>query len=124
MSKNPLSIIKAKVNRTKAQIHELDQAVRGFISTNGYEIVSDLNFDGTERIWRFALTNSDTSELSVLAGEIIHNLRSPLDNMACAIAQKHSGRTDRTYFPLGKSVDIFETEAKRKGKTCPLTPSI
>jgi len=119
MSANPLGILKAKVNRTKAQIQNLDEAVRSFVSTNSYEIVSDLNFDGTERIWRFVLTNSDTSDLAVMAGEIIHNLRSALDNIACAVAEKHCGRTDRTYFPFGKDVDIFETQLRLKGKDLP-----
>jgi len=114
-----LAVAKAKIHRAKAQIENFDREVETFLNTNGYDVTSELNLDKSERVWRFRLRTRDTTALSVLAGEIGHNLRSSLDNLVCEIAEQYSGRRDRTYFPFGKSVDILETEITRKTKDLP-----
>lgn len=119
MASKLLQIAKAKVDRAETQIDNLEREVRKFISTNSYDITSNLNFDKTEQIWRFRLRNKDTVHLSVLAGEIGHNLRTSLDNLMCEIADQHAGRRDRTYFLFGKTLDIFEIQVRQKTRDLP-----
>lgn len=119
MDSNRLAIAKAKVHRVKGQIQELDREIRNFFEANDYDITSELNLDRTERIWRFRLRNKNTAHLSVLAGEIGHNLRSALDNLMCEISDLHTGRRDRTYFPFGKTLDIFNGQISQKTKDLP-----
>lgn len=118
MPSNVLSVAKAKINRAKSQIDDFDREIRRFFDTNGYDVVSNLNLDRTEQIWRFRLRNKDTSDLSVSAGLILHMLRTPLDNIINEIAFCHSGKRD-VAFPFGKNVHAFEGRIGEKIKSLP-----
>lgn len=118
MASNVLAVAKSKINRAKSLIDDFDREIRRFFDTNGYDIVSNLNLDRTEQVWRFRLRNKDTSDLSVSAGLILHMLRSPLDNIVNEIAFQHSGKRS-VAFPFGKNIHAFEERAREKTKNLP-----
>lgn len=116
MANNFLKIPLAKVERTKAQIKCLNTDIRAFLDKSSYEIVSKLDTNRDEQIWSFRLKETIPAEISIVIGEILHNLRSSLDQMACAIALKLSGSSKDTYFPFGADADIFKKQLATKGK--------
>jgi hypothetical protein len=109
----------AKVERAQTQIEALNAEVRRFIDKSSYDVVSKFDADRDEEIWSFRLREPVPRLIAVLIGEILHNLRSSLDQMACAVALQHSGSSKETYFPFGADATIFETELARKGKKLP-----
>jgi hypothetical protein len=109
----------AKAERAKSQINDLNLAIRDFFKATPYEIVSELNAEADEEIWRFQLTRKLPHDLSIITGEIFHNLRSALDQMLAEIVVRVSKQSeDGVNFPFGLSLDEFET-ALRKQKKLP-----
>lgn len=120
MAHEPLAGPIWKVERAKTQIEELDAFIAAFFNGHPHEVVSKMNAKATEETWQFRLKDGFIpTDIPGRIGEILHNLRSSLDQMACAIAFQHSGTTDGTYFPFGKTAQIFEGELARKGKNLP-----
>lgn len=111
-----LSLPIAKVERTKTQIKDLDQKIRTFLRGSAHEVVSEFDVDADADVWSFRPKREVPELFAVMAGEVLHNLRSALDNLACQIALKNSGSFKETYFPFGARADIFEAELARKGK--------
>lgn len=114
-----LIIASGKIKRADAQIPQLHADIRAFFDSCDYEIVSNINAKGTEEVWKYRLISKIPIDFAIRCGEILHNLRTPLDHLACAIAFKHSGGFKQTYFPFGADQDIFEHEVLRKAKKLP-----
>ena len=108
-----------KLGRAQTQIAELHADIRSFLDTSEYEAFSQVNAKGTEEVWKFRLNAKIPVEFYVRCGEILHNVRTPLDHLACAIALKHSGSHRGTYFPFGVDQEVFESEVARKTKLLP-----
>ena len=115
MKPEPLCGIFAKTERAKAQIDDLNARIRAFFRPRPYEMVFDIN-EKDEQVWSFRLTTKISIELSVVIGEILHNLRSPLDQMLCAVALQHGLSEDYVQFPSGVSIDKFKARLKDQKK--------
>lgn len=109
----------AKTERAKAQIRDLNTRIKDFYDTHPYEVVSELNAKGDREIWRFKLSRKLPAEISVIIGEILHNLRSPLDQILCAIAIKQGGNEDGIAFPRGRDRKEFEAALRKQVKLLP-----
>lgn len=117
MKPEPLCGIYAKTERSVTQIENLKQEIRAFFQRSPYRVRSDLNEDGTRQIWRFELSEKISNTIPVMVGEILHNLRSPLDQILCAIAV-HIAKIDENgvAFPRGRDKAEFETALERQKK--------
>lgn len=115
----PMLTALQKLERAKAQVRDLDALIRSFVAKKPYTVVSHIEANGAEEVWGFQLTEPIPADVSNVAYEIIHNLRTALDNAAAAISLQHSGSTSQTYFPFGKTAQIFEDEVRRKVKKLP-----
>lgn len=80
MVQNPINALFSKVRRAEKHIADLNAEIKGFLSGNPYRIVGHLNAQKSERIWRIHV-NSIPFEISNIAADAIHNLRTPLDKM-------------------------------------------
>jgi len=109
----------AKIKRSETQINDLDANVRALFDGGGYERASQFDSTRNLEIWKFRVTTRIPDVLPVIVGEVLHNIRSSLDNLACAIASNETGSTSGTYFPFGKDETIFERELARKCKNLP-----
>jgi hypothetical protein len=107
----------AKIERAKTQINELNIAIKSFFETTGYEIVSEVYSETMEEVWRFRLKAKLPHDLSVRTGEILHNLRSGLDQMLAEIVVKISKKTESgVEFPFGLDFGEFETALGKQKK--------
>jgi hypothetical protein len=112
----------AKTQWAKTRIQQFDSAVKAFFQNAPYEIVSEVNPKSDEEIWRFQLTEQIPPEFSIMVGEILHSLRSALDNMISEIAVTIMGAAPnaRTAFPFGiKNRNTFEAELTKQKKFLP-----
>jgi hypothetical protein len=107
----------AKVERAKTQINDLDVAIKAFFAVAGYEIVSECYPEADEEVWSFQLKRKLPHDLSVRTGEILHNLRSALDQMLGEIVVRISKRTESgVEFPFGLNFGEFETALGKQKK--------
>jgi hypothetical protein len=118
MDRKPLLGIHAKIERTEAQIKELNEAIRAFYAPRPYEVRPKSDPDQPIEIWRVHFSDCPPV-LNVMVGEILHNLCSTLDQLACAIANTTSGSTEGTYFPFAKTASFFEDKLAEKTKNLP-----
>src|SRR6185503_17957196 len=108
MRSEPILDAFAKTEWAETAIHDLNQSIKAFFQANPYEIRSDLNEDGSERIWRFALTRKLPRSLSVSAGAILHALRTPLDQMVSVVADAAGKDQTGVSFVVGDTREKFE----------------
>jgi hypothetical protein len=108
----------AKVKRTNTQIEDLNTLLAMLFSASNCTIRSHLNANATQEAWVFHFPETP-EDIPIRIGEILHNLRSSLDHLAVAIAIQHSGTSEQTYFPFGKTEEIFNGEVRRKTKHLP-----
>ena len=116
MNPEPLLDSRAKIERTITQIEELKNGIKAFFESNPYEVRADLDPDGVSQVWKFRLSKKPPRLLSVMTGEILHNLRSPLDQVCCAIAVLNGASETAVAFPIGQTLQEFETALDKQKK--------
>lgn len=73
-------------------IDALDSEVRKFLDTKPYDVIRERDANTGGYLWRVAVRNQPPRYLSFMAGDCIHNIRSPLDNLVHLLAD---GATDQ-----------------------------
>jgi hypothetical protein len=111
--------VRAKLDRTGPQIRELAVLIETFFQSWPVGHVSNYDPELDEDVWSFAIGSPVLPQIPVLIGEVLHNVRSPLDQMASAIAKKNTGSYRNTYFPFGADQASFEEQVQQKCKRLP-----
>lgn len=113
---HPLNGCRAKLQRAEESINNLHREIMAFLRdiASHQKIVGRHQNDGLEYV---LVAYGDTEvplRFAVLAGEIIHHLRSSLDHLVHALIIQNSGTpTNRNQFPICSTSENFETECKR-----------
>jgi hypothetical protein len=116
---NPLAGIDAKLDRAKAQIAELTACVEEFFGTRfikGHVLLIDRQT--TSQVAPVLELDELPVSVSVILGDIVHNLRGALDHLAWQIVASTGRNPSRsTYFPICKTADCrnFDQLAKQIG---------
>jgi len=84
--------------------------------TGFYKSASHIDSNGVE-VWRFVIPEIPT-DFNVTVGNILHNLRSPLDQMLSAVALLTHKSAHQVAFPFGRTQDEF-VKALGKQKKLP-----
>jgi hypothetical protein len=108
----------AKVKRAETYIRDLHAKIDAFYKAHPYEVLSEINAEGTEEVYYFRVGTEFPEELCVDIGTILHTLRSPLDQAACAIALITDSTPEGVMFPFSATPEKFE-KALRKQKKLP-----
>jgi hypothetical protein len=115
----PLLAPFAKIEWANAEIENLDAAIKGFFSVDPYSLRSYLNSERTQQIWRFELTRKLPPVLSVRTGNILKNLREPLDNVIAAVSMLHRRKDEGVDFPFSHSIEKYEAAIQKLEKLLP-----
>ena len=98
----------AKLERAKRQIDDVEARVQAWVKSRPFHIEQHVNLrDPAEVIWSYFLYDPP-EELSIIVGEALHNIRTPLDNVLSAIAERNGGSSDGVAFPFNNSANAFE----------------
>ena len=111
---HPLDGCWAKIERANENIKDLETEIFAFVQPDPYTIAGNVNHQTKECTF---VANAKTIPLrfSVLAGEIIHHLRSSLDHLIWALALQHHATPDPNIgFPICLTEEKFI--AARKGR--------
>jgi hypothetical protein len=83
-----------KLRRAHQHLTELDALLSRYSERNPYEVVRD---DSASRpgliMWRAHVAEQPGPEVSVVVGDVVHNLRSALDHVAVAVAPRNRRRS-------------------------------
>lgn len=97
-----LSSARQKLDRASQYLDQIDGCVRDFISTHPYSTDTQIEKDGREWAFSVQLEKKPPSDLGLLIGDYIHNLRGALDHLAWQLAGRPTDpRTARqVQFPI------------------------
>ena len=104
----------AKLDRANEQIDELGKLLDRHFRNAGYSVTSRIDTTADEEIWSFVCNVELPRWINVRIGEFMHNLRSPLDQLVCALARQSGGSYRGVYFPFGADEIAFESQLKNK----------
>jgi hypothetical protein len=106
---DPLEGVRLKLERAEHVIDELNQAVIAYLAEQPYEVVGKFERESSEYVLRGKVTKA-TAYLGVIAGDVVHNLRSSLDHLAWQLALLNTATPyARTQFPIALSPGEFNS---------------
>jgi hypothetical protein len=108
----------AKIERAKEQIKYLESSVKEFLRTEMYSFDVDEDSESREWVHRLRIHKEMPLRFSIIVGEIVHDLRSALDNLICHLARK-AGATDcsETGFPISNCDRVDAERAANQYKS-------
>ncbi len=98
----PLEVIAQKLSRADGHISEINDAIKTFLKSKPYRFEAEPNPDGskaTVRIFTLDDVRLPDAEISVLVGEVVHGLRSALDQLAWALTVTRQRKVPREPIP-------------------------
>ena len=106
----------AKMTRAADQIKEFAADVQAHFHGHPYELAPKLVARQGIEVWHIKPKGELPVAFNLRAGEILHNLRSPLDQTLSAIALQNHPDPTGVGFPFGKTKGNFETILRRQKK--------
>ncbi|MDP9206250.1 MAG: hypothetical protein M3P12_12505 [Gemmatimonadota bacterium] len=99
---NRLDDVRAKTERAREQALALDADVRQFLEAGPYVARAEYNEETGEDLYRAHVIREPPPRISVIVGEIVHDLRSALDHLAWQLTRPER-QTNHTGFPIFSS---------------------
>lgn len=109
-----------KLDRARRHLGELKEMIGAFRATEPYSVVGEPTDIKDCVNYRLHLHREPPAEIGAVVGDIVHNLRSALDNVAYGIAERNLGRplTEREErapeFPICTNPDAFKKHVDEK----------
>jgi hypothetical protein len=119
MKPEPLVSLYAKIEWANSEIEKLNTAIIRYFETNPCEVKSKINAEGTEEIWRFHWKHKIPESMRIQVGNILKNLRDPLDQVLAAVSMMHRGKNNGVSFPFGSAIHEYEAEIAKLEKLLP-----
>ena len=103
-----LSDARACIDWAETQLPRLNNRIRAWRNNSPYRFIKEQHLEMGQTLFKLADVKPISPLINVEAGLIIHSLRSSLDLLAVALAERngHRSPTD-VYFPIGKSAQDF-----------------
>jgi hypothetical protein len=113
--KHPLSAPKTKIQRARKHLAELEFEVAAFIATGPAKFsVESIDENGARKIIWNSEISGPPEEISAIVGDIIHNLRTALDLMACDMVRAAEQSDKDVYFPFSESAEELDYMIRRR----------
>jgi hypothetical protein len=106
-----------KLDRAKQRMTELEHALRSFYDTNPYKFSGKPDLQKGRIDYTIDSVADVPDEIRLIAGEVIHNLRSALDHLAYQLylrGGKAQGKGRHVYFPICESKTVYDDKKGRK----------
>jgi hypothetical protein len=113
MRANHLKVSQAKIDRAKFHVEELKEELRKGSRENVDGFAFDIDFQANELIVRNKTTSDFIIHISIIAGEVVHQLRSALDHAIWQLVREGGGQPKEGF--TGFPIFWDETDYKKKG---------
>ncbi len=107
-----------KVKWAKDQISNLNEKRLAFVA-NRYLGVPKFNVETDVTEFILGEIPAINPEISLMVGDIAHNLRTALDHLTCELARSVGVSDPRVYFPICESAEVYKRESGGKTKGIP-----
>lgn len=116
MSKTPCETVLIKYDWAKQHIKNLESAVDRFRQANANAIGRKYDFEAGEVIFYVAYAPVVPDDLRLMLGDALHNLRSTLDHLACALVSAADPTNDcsHTSFPIFDTAEAYQSTSRSK----------
>lgn len=112
-----LTLIRVKVERAKQHLRDLEVARNSFINGNPYRIEREYDPQTGYNTYRVFDIQTPPAEIGLLAGDVIHNLRSALDHLAYQLVYVNGAtHSKQTAFPIWDSDSEYNAQRARRVK--------
>ena len=110
--------VRAKIERAKKHVGELQIALGAFYQTNPYVVRPEDDANTGDLIYRLCAAASIPIEIPIIVGDVLHNLRSAMDHLVWQLVEANGNapRERATCFPVGESPEKHESRADRSAK--------
>lgn len=107
-----------KVKWAKDRISDLESKRAAFVA-NRYVGVPKFNAEANTTEFVLGAIPDISPEISLIVGDIAHNLRTALDHLACELARSVGVADPKGYFPICESLDVYKRDSAGKTKGIP-----
>lgn len=112
-----LTLIWVKIERAKHHLHDLEVVRAGFINGNPYRIEREYDPQTGYNVYRVFDIQTPPVEIGLIAGDVIHNLRSALDHLAYQLVYVNGAiYSKQTAFPIWDSALEYKAQRARRVK--------
>lgn len=110
-----------RIDRANAHFQILKSEILEFLGREPYRVLPETDPETDYELFRIKVIEAIPNTWAVLIGDIFHNLRSALDNLAIDLLRLHTqdpSKTaiDETYSPIGKTKTTFDKALQEKFK--------
>ncbi|MGO4684320.1 hypothetical protein [Hyphomicrobium sp. 2TAF46] len=108
--------VRAKIERADECVQNLNNEIRAFVGADPrpYLIVKEFENDARDYVFKVRRARAIPDRFAVLAGEIIHHLRSSLDHLFCALVERAGKKVQRGHaFPICASKKEFRKACEK-----------
>lgn len=113
MKSEPLLACYAQTEWAKIEINQLEAEIRDFVGSGIYEIRPYIDSKTGEEIYKFRLKKKIPATFYVRIGNILSNLRDPLDNILAIISHNMRGASNGVAFPFCTTLKDYDTSLER-----------
>jgi hypothetical protein len=96
----PLASVRVKLDRANNHARELKLKIIRYLNREPYRTTREHQPKMRQSVYRIYLKRLPPPEWSAILGDAVHNHRSALDHLACAIVETHGEVTADTSFPI------------------------
>lgn len=101
LAEERLALILIKVERAKQHLSELEGSRQRFLDTEPYAFASKRDPQTGDTVVYMTRVETPPAEIGPIAGDVVHNLRSALDHLACQLVIANGmAPTKQTSFPI------------------------
>jgi hypothetical protein len=109
MAEDRLRGPRLKIERAKEHIRELESEIREFLGSDPYAVVKHDEGAGGDLVYSLRAVKQPPQRWALIIGDAVHNLRSSLDHLACALVMKNGGAvSSETMFPIAATGKQFK----------------
>lgn len=111
MSSEPFFGSKLKIDRAKQHVQQLSMEIKAFVEANPIGLIREDHAKSGQHRWRVTGVKALPPIWSCYIGDAVHNLRSALDLLVCALVRANRRQVKRKNgFPFSDSAKEFETD--------------
>jgi hypothetical protein len=105
-----------KIERANCHILELNQKLGGFFQGKPYRVLVETDPKAPQwHIWVVRVREKPPSDLATIVGDIVHNLFSALDLLACAAVRANGRGISDVCFPFAENANGVATAIDKAG---------
>jgi hypothetical protein len=114
----PFEASRLKIERARRHLNELRQATSTFLDRKPVEVVVEKWPEAPETLqmtaWTGRIRESVPREFSTIIGDLVHNLRTALDLLACDLVRLNGKEPNDVYFPFAGTAGDLEKMIRKR----------